>query len=140
MYISIRAYHGCKGFQVSKSNNSFTKSSYADQSKKRNSTTVTTSTDKPPHYWDDVINQKRFMESATKLLNIKDMNEWYSVTKQVKLYTQKITKYRIFPTLGVAAYSINITTLLLSYFLPYILNMSGYHGNLNKPQSTIGTM
>jgi hypothetical protein len=38
----------------------------------------------PPNYWDNVNNQRKFIEWAGKQLNIKDMSDWYKVTNKVK--------------------------------------------------------
>jgi hypothetical protein len=34
----------------------------------------------PRNFWEDVNNQRRFMEWAGKQLNIKEMSDWYKVT------------------------------------------------------------
>jgi hypothetical protein len=39
-----------------------------------------------PGYWDDVNNQKKFMEWASKELKIKDMSDWYNVTEVTRYY------------------------------------------------------
>jgi hypothetical protein len=37
----------------------------------------------PPKYWDDLKNQRKFMDWASKQLNITDMSDWYKVTDKV---------------------------------------------------------
>jgi hypothetical protein len=37
----------------------------------------------PKNYWEDVNNQRKFMEWASKELNIKDMTDWYKVAVRV---------------------------------------------------------
>jgi hypothetical protein len=37
------------------------------------------------NYWDDEKNQRKFMEYAAKELKIKEMSDWYKVTKKVTL-------------------------------------------------------
>jgi hypothetical protein len=39
----------------------------------------------PQRYWDDVKNQRKFMQWASKELNIKEMNDWYKATHRVFL-------------------------------------------------------
>jgi hypothetical protein len=39
----------------------------------------------PQNYWDDVQNQRTFMDWATKKLNIKDMSDWYKVSVKVNM-------------------------------------------------------
>jgi hypothetical protein len=43
----------------------------------------------PPHYWEDVSNHRKFIEWATKQLNIKDLNDWYKI--KVKVLMIRIT-------------------------------------------------
>lgn len=40
----------------------------------------------PRNYWNDITNQKRFMNWAAKELEIKNMEDWYSVSNQVYAY------------------------------------------------------
>jgi hypothetical protein len=40
----------------------------------------------PANYWDDVKNQRKFMDWAAKELNIKDMSDWYNVSINVTRY------------------------------------------------------
>ena len=44
----------------------------------------------PRKYWDDVNNQRKFMDWAGKMLNIKDINDWSKVTTKVE---KKAGKY-----------------------------------------------
>ncbi len=37
----------------------------------------------PNGYWEDMKNQKKFMDWVGKQLNYKDMEDWYKVTKEV---------------------------------------------------------
>jgi hypothetical protein len=37
----------------------------------------------PRNYWDDVNNQRKFMDWVAKELNISDMNGWYNITNKV---------------------------------------------------------
>jgi hypothetical protein len=37
----------------------------------------------PNKFWENVNNQRKFMEWATKELNIKDMSDWYTVSVKV---------------------------------------------------------
>jgi hypothetical protein len=37
----------------------------------------------PANYWDDVNNQRKFMEWAAKELNIKEMSDWYNINYEV---------------------------------------------------------
>jgi hypothetical protein len=47
----------------------------------------------PRNYWDDVKNQKKFMDWAAEQLNIQEMGDWYKVTKRVTkyMYTKHLT-------------------------------------------------
>jgi hypothetical protein len=41
-----------------------------------------------PHYfWDDLKNQRKFLEWAAKELNIKEMSDWYKITMKVTIET-----------------------------------------------------
>jgi hypothetical protein len=42
------------------------------------------------HFWEDVRNQRRFMEWAAKQLNIKGQSDWYNVTYMVTIVIQQI--------------------------------------------------
>jgi hypothetical protein len=37
----------------------------------------------PKNYWEDVNNQRRFMEWSARQLNIKEMSDWYNVSLKV---------------------------------------------------------
>jgi hypothetical protein len=37
----------------------------------------------PRNYWNDMKNQRKFMDWAAKELKIKDMSDWYSVSHKV---------------------------------------------------------
>jgi hypothetical protein len=37
----------------------------------------------PRNYWDDMKNQRKFMDWATKELNINNMSDWYNITFRV---------------------------------------------------------
>jgi hypothetical protein len=37
----------------------------------------------PAKYWDDIENQRRFMDHLAKELNIKEFSDWYQVTQKV---------------------------------------------------------
>jgi hypothetical protein len=37
----------------------------------------------PSHYWEDVKNQRKFMDWAAKQIGIKEMSDWYNITYQV---------------------------------------------------------
>jgi hypothetical protein len=37
----------------------------------------------PRNYWDDMKNQRKFMDWASKQLDIKDMSDWYKLTYKV---------------------------------------------------------
>jgi hypothetical protein len=37
----------------------------------------------PPNYWNDVKNQRKFLEWAAKQLNITELNDWHNVTNNV---------------------------------------------------------
>jgi hypothetical protein len=37
----------------------------------------------PNSYWDDIQNQKKFVEWAANELNFREMSDWYSVTFKV---------------------------------------------------------
>jgi hypothetical protein len=39
----------------------------------------------PKNFWQDLKNQRNFMDWAGKQLNIKDMSDWYNVTQKVNL-------------------------------------------------------
>jgi hypothetical protein len=38
----------------------------------------------PKNFWHNVKNQRNFMDWASTQLNVKDMNDWYKVTKKVR--------------------------------------------------------
>ena len=44
----------------------------------------------PIHHWEDVSNQREFMDSIYKELDLKDMNDWYNVTTNVSHYSYTI--------------------------------------------------
>ena len=37
----------------------------------------------PVHFWNEVNNQRRFMDWAGKELQIKEMSDWYKIMKDV---------------------------------------------------------
>ena len=37
----------------------------------------------PKFYWEDIKNQKSFIEWASKELGIKEMNDWYNIRTEV---------------------------------------------------------
>jgi hypothetical protein len=37
----------------------------------------------PKNFWNQIENQRKFMDWAGKQLNIKDMSDWYKVTQEV---------------------------------------------------------
>ena len=37
----------------------------------------------PNYYWEDLNNQRKFVDWVGKNLNIKEMSDWYKVTSQV---------------------------------------------------------
>jgi hypothetical protein len=39
----------------------------------------------PKNYWDDMKNQRKFMDWAGKELKIKEMSDWYNVTQKVEV-------------------------------------------------------
>jgi hypothetical protein len=39
----------------------------------------------PQEYWDDMKNQRKFMDWAATELNIKEMSDWYKITLKVTL-------------------------------------------------------
>jgi hypothetical protein len=39
----------------------------------------------PPNFWNNVDNQKKFIEWAGKQLNCNEMSDWYKVSQKVKL-------------------------------------------------------
>jgi hypothetical protein len=95
----------------------------------------------PNNFWEDVKNQKRFLDWAGKELKIKEMSDWYKISKYVKnasFYNNRLL--RICIMLAVIALLINITDLFHLYCQMYIPNMSGYHGDLRKVQRDIGMM
>jgi hypothetical protein len=42
----------------------------------------------PRHYWEEVKNQRKFMEWAGKQLNVKEMSDWYKVTVKVRIFPE----------------------------------------------------
>ena len=38
----------------------------------------------PQNYWDDLKNQRKFMDWAGKELKIKEQSDWYKITQKVK--------------------------------------------------------
>ena len=40
----------------------------------------------PRGYWDDIRNQRKFMDCVRSELNIRDMSDWYKVSYKVQLY------------------------------------------------------
>jgi hypothetical protein len=40
----------------------------------------------PLKFWSDVKNQRKFLDWASTQLNIKDMSDWYKITKKVTRY------------------------------------------------------
>ena len=43
----------------------------------------------PKFVWDDVKNQRKYLDWAGKELGIKEMNDWYKVTAKVKFSSEK---------------------------------------------------
>jgi hypothetical protein len=37
----------------------------------------------PRNFWDDIENQRKFMDWAAKELKVKDMSDWYNVSQRV---------------------------------------------------------
>jgi hypothetical protein len=37
----------------------------------------------PPNYWESVNNQRKFIDWAGKQLSVKEMSDWYKVSKMV---------------------------------------------------------
>jgi hypothetical protein len=37
----------------------------------------------PKNYWDDIINQRKFMKWAAKELNVKETKNWHSISWKV---------------------------------------------------------
>ena len=35
-------------------------------------------------YWDDIANQRKFMDYLAKQLNMKDKSDWYNITQKVE--------------------------------------------------------
>jgi hypothetical protein len=44
---------------------------------------------KPPSFWRDLNNQKKFMNWAAEQLNIKEPSDWYATTKKVRKFCRK---------------------------------------------------
>jgi hypothetical protein len=44
----------------------------------------------PRNFWDNVNNQRKFMDWAGKQLNVKEMSDWYNVSVKVK-WREKIS-------------------------------------------------
>ena len=42
----------------------------------------------PRNYWNDIENQRKFMEHIAKELKIKEMSDWYNVTQEVTIFFQ----------------------------------------------------
>ena len=47
----------------------------------------------PRNFWDDLQNQRKFMEWAGKELKINEMKDWYNVSNQVKNKEKKQCLY-----------------------------------------------
>jgi hypothetical protein len=54
----------------------------------------------PNNYWDNMNNQRKFMEWAGKQLNFKDMSDWYNVTQQVNLKICDLLIFQNFCDIG----------------------------------------
>lgn len=50
----------------------------------------------PRNYWSDVNNQRQFMDSLAIKLNIKQQNDWYKITKEVRKARENANVCRIF--------------------------------------------
>ena len=75
----------------------------------------------PHNYWDDIKNQKKFIEWARKELKIKEMSDWYHVSTQVieALYVFIIiTKKLIDLGCGLLKQSSNSLASMLSIVYP----------------------
>ena len=40
----------------------------------------------PQNYWDDINNQRKFMEWAATQLNVKQIQDWYKISTRVRLF------------------------------------------------------
>jgi hypothetical protein len=46
-------------------------------------------------YWEDINNQRKFLEWAGKQLNIKEMSDWYKVKTGVRVIKRLVLIFRI---------------------------------------------
>jgi hypothetical protein len=93
----------------------------------------------PNGFWDNIRNQKKFLEWAANELKIKNMSDWYNVSKQVTGYL-KLLMLRISTTLELAACCVEyIMGHHPNCLPPCTLTTIGYHGNLTNVLSTTGT-
>ena len=49
----------------------------------------------PRNYWNDDNNQRKFIESASSQLNIKQLDDWYKITRKVSFSPFHSTNPRI---------------------------------------------
>jgi hypothetical protein len=56
----------------------------------------------PKHYWENMSNQRKFLDWAANELEFKDYTDWYKITQAVLLYyKQNVTFYRKYVNLVV---------------------------------------
>jgi hypothetical protein len=46
----------------------------------------------PPFFWDDVKNQRKFVDWVGKVWKIKEKSDWYTVTPNVVLHSQNFLR------------------------------------------------
>jgi hypothetical protein len=54
----------------------------------------------PTFYWDDVKNQRKFLDWAAKELDIKEMGDWYKVTQKVRKIQEQLPTFQDFAKIG----------------------------------------
>jgi hypothetical protein len=57
----------------------------------------------PAHFWNDIKNQKKFMDWVGKQLKITEMSDWYKVTKRVTIATFPLTHYKDLYNVGASS-------------------------------------
>jgi hypothetical protein len=84
----------------------------------------------PLSYWDNVNNQRKFMDWAGKQLKINEMSDWYKITRKVREGTSYLMTVRISNLLAVNLCWQSTVAHLINYLQGCTLTTSGYHGNL----------
>ena len=76
----------------------------------------------PQNFWEDINNQKKFMDWASSELKIKDLSDWYAISHQV-IIIRNSTNNKVFTKVGggslLSQYSGSLSKLLSQIYPDY---------------------